>query len=225
VSDDPSSKEFTGRLYADFVDSLDEELELALDDDRLSPDSPAHEAEGELVTLQDWAVQQGLTVGVLFEGRDGECEVSISDEEQHWRFTMRIQDPLTQGKLSPMDLESRRRWEQYTKAKEVMLERTPIPEAHWWIVEADDKRRARLNCIHHLLGQIPYEELPHDPVVLPARVHQPEHSRRPVRGETFRCRRCIRTRTPGEPLRVKFTRSGSPGVLVTPAVSRTPGSI
>src|SRR5262249_19029485 len=101
---------------------------------------------------------------------------SISDEEQHWRFTMRLHDPLKQWKFSPMDLESRRRWEAYPKAKEVMLERTNIPEARWWIVEADDKRRARLNCIHHLLKQIPYEDIPHAEISLPAREHHPDYS-------------------------------------------------
>ena len=102
---------------------------------------------------------------------------SITDEEQHFRFKARIRDPLKQWKLSPMDLESRRRWEQYTKAKEAMLERTHIPEARWWIVEGDDKKRARLNCIHHLLTQIPYREVPHPKVVLPKRVHNPNYSR------------------------------------------------
>ena len=86
---------------------------------------------------------------------------SITDEEQNLRFLMRIKDPLKQWKLSPMDLESRRRWEQYTKAKEEMLERTHLPEARWWIVEAVDKKRARLNCIHHLLQQIPYAGVHH----------------------------------------------------------------
>jgi len=105
---------------------------------------------------------------------------SISDEEQHLRFQMRIHDPIKQWKLSPMDLESRRRWESYTKAKEAMLERTHIPEAPWWIVEADDKKRARLNCIHHLLTQIPYEDVPRAPVVLPDRVHNPDYLRAPV---------------------------------------------
>jgi polyphosphate kinase 2 len=104
---------------------------------------------------------------------------SITDEVQHLRFKVRIEEPLKQWKLSPMDLESRRRWEQYTKAKEAMLEHTHIPEARWWIVEAVDKKRARLNCIHHLLSQIPYEEVPREPVVLPARVHNPEYIRAP----------------------------------------------
>src|SRR5262249_4479783 len=96
---------------------------------------------------------------------------SITDQEQHQRFMMRIRDPLKQWKLSPMDLESRRRWEQYTKAKEIMLARTHIPEARWWVVEAVDKRRARLNCIHHLLTLIPTGEVFHEPVTLPPREH------------------------------------------------------
>jgi polyphosphate kinase len=110
---------------------------------------------------------------------------SISDDEQHLRFTMRMRDPLKQWKLSPMDLESRRRWEQYTKAKEEMLRRTNIPEAPWWIVEADDKKRARLNCIAHLLSQFDYEEVPREPVVLPARVHHPDYSRGRLPSEMY----------------------------------------
>jgi len=110
---------------------------------------------------------------------------SITDDEQHLRFMMRIRDPLKQWKLSPMDLESRRLWEQYTKAKEAMLERTHIAEAPWWIVEADDKKRARLNCIHHLLHQIPYDEVAHDPVALPERVHNPDYLRGPIPKEMY----------------------------------------
>jgi len=110
---------------------------------------------------------------------------SITDEEQHMRFTMRIHDPLKQWKLSPMDMESRRRWEQYTTAKETMLERTHIPEAPWWIIEAVDKKKARLNCIHHLLSQIPYAEIEREPVVLPERVHNPDYLRHPVPEEMF----------------------------------------
>lgn len=110
---------------------------------------------------------------------------SITDEEQHFRFTMRIEDPLKQWKLSPMDLESRVRWESYTRAKEQMLERTNIPEARWWVVEADDKKRARLNCIHHLLEQIPYREVEHPPIALPARTHHPDYQRHPVPREMY----------------------------------------
>ena len=110
---------------------------------------------------------------------------SITDDEQQFRFLMRIHDPLKQWKLSPMDVQSRSRWEQYTKAKEAMLERTHIPEAPWWVVEAVDKKRARLNCIHHLLSQIPCEPIAHEPVVLPPRVRNPDYHRGPVPKEIY----------------------------------------
>lgn len=110
---------------------------------------------------------------------------SISDEEQHLRFLGRAHDPLKQWKLSPMDLESRRRWELYTKAKEVMLERTHIEEAPWHIVEAVDKKKARLNCIHHLLKQMPYEEIKRPVIELPARVHHDDYVRQPVPKNMF----------------------------------------
>ncbi len=110
---------------------------------------------------------------------------SITDDVQQLRFLMRIHDPLKQWKLSPMDVESRSRWEGYTQAKEAMLERTHIPEAPWWIVEAVDKKRARLNCIHHLLGQIPYQEVARPPVVLPPRVRNPEYHRGPIPKEMY----------------------------------------
>jgi polyphosphate kinase 2 len=110
---------------------------------------------------------------------------SITDEEQNLRFLMRIHDPLKQWKLSPMDLESRRRWEMYTKAKEEMLERTNIPDARWWVVEGVDKKRARLNCIHHLLQQIPYEDVPHEQIVMPKREHKPDYTRHPVPHELY----------------------------------------
>jgi len=105
---------------------------------------------------------------------------SISDEEQSARFLARIHDPLKQWKLSPMDLESRRRWEDYTRAKEVMLERTHIAEAPWWVVQAVDKKRARLNCIHHLLEQFDYHEVEHQPVHLPPRERREDYFRNPV---------------------------------------------
>jgi polyphosphate kinase 2 (PPK2 family) len=108
---------------------------------------------------------------------------SITDAEQEARFRARIEDPLKQWKLSPMDLESRTRWEAYTQVKEILLERTHIPEAPWWVVEAVDKKRARLNCIGHLLGQLPYEEVQRPQVVLPKRVHHPDYVRHPVPAE------------------------------------------
>ena len=105
---------------------------------------------------------------------------SITDEEQYLRFLGRIHDPLKQWKLSPMDLESRRRWEEYTKAKEVMLKRSNIKEARWWVVQAVDKKRARLNCIDHLLKQFPYKEVQRSAVTLPARERQEHYSRQAV---------------------------------------------
>jgi polyphosphate kinase len=110
---------------------------------------------------------------------------SITDEEQHIRFLGRIHDPLKQWKLSPMDLESRRRWEEYTKAKEVMLERTHIPEARWWVVQAVDKKRARLNCIAHLLKQFPYREIPKPVIELPERERHEHYSRQAVPGDMY----------------------------------------
>jgi polyphosphate kinase 2 len=105
---------------------------------------------------------------------------SITDDEQHLRFLGRIHDPLKQWKLSPMDLESRRRWEAYTKAKEAMLERTHIDVAPWWVVQAVDKKKARLNCIEHLLSLMPYAEVPREPIELPGRVRNPDYIRQPV---------------------------------------------
>jgi polyphosphate kinase 2 len=284
------------RMKAEIADSFDEELELEMDESRLEmlladmSDHPEREAldrrlyfrelfrlQHELVILQDWVVQQGLKVAVLFEGRDSagkggaikritqrlnprvcrvvalpapserertqwyfqryvshlpaageialfdrswynragvervmgfctedECEeffrsvpefermlvrsgiilvkywFSITDEEQQFRFQMRINDPLKQWKLSPMDVESRRRWEDYTRAKEDMLERTHIAEAPWWVVEAVDKKKARLNCIGHLLTQIPYREVERPAVVLPERVRHADYERHPI---------------------------------------------
>lgn len=102
---------------------------------------------------------------------------SITDDEQEFRFRCRINDPLKQWKLSPMDLESRRRWEDYTRAKEVMLERTHIPEAPWWVVPAVNKKKARLNCIHHLLHQVPYGAVERQPISLPEREHHEGYAR------------------------------------------------
>ncbi|MGR3760598.1 polyphosphate kinase 2 [Roseobacteraceae bacterium NS-SX3] len=110
---------------------------------------------------------------------------SITDEEQQLRFMMRIHDPMKQWKLSPMDLESRIRWEQYTRAKEEMFERTNIPEAPWYIVEGNDKKRERLNCIEHLLTMIPYEEVPQGKVTLPDREYNPDYERQVLPDELY----------------------------------------
>jgi polyphosphate kinase len=95
---------------------------------------------------------------------------SVSDTEQERRFQARLTDPTKRWKLSPMDLEARDRWVEFSRAKDVMFAATDIPQAPWWVVEADVKRRARLNVITHLLGQIPYEDLtPEAPLRLPPR--------------------------------------------------------
>jgi len=283
------------RFEEDLVDAYDEELEMEIDDRVLDgPDAFTPEArrlrrayfselfrlQGELVKLQDWIVQTGHRLVVIFEGRDAAgkggaikritqrlnprvCRVaalpapsnrertqwyfqryvahlpaggemvlfdrswynragvervmgfcsdeeyeeffrsvpefekmlvksgiqivkywfSITDEEQEIRFQARIYDPLKQWKLSPMDLESRRRWEAYTLAKGVMLQRSHHPEAPWWVVQAVDKKRARLNCIHHLLSQVPYQEVEHPTIALPERVHNEDYIRQPVPAE------------------------------------------
>ncbi|NJO23519.1 MAG: polyphosphate kinase 2 [Sphingomonadales bacterium] len=110
---------------------------------------------------------------------------SITDDEQHFRSMMRIHDPLKQWKLSPIDLESPLRWEAYTRAKEVMLERTHIPEAPWFVVEAVEKKKARLNCIRHLLSQVPYQEVKRPPIYLPPRAQNPDYHRSPIPKEMY----------------------------------------
>jgi polyphosphate kinase 2 len=289
--------ELMRRIRNDLIDSYDEELEMELEDRTVAELTGAEvpvrteqdkenrrqyfrelfRLQGELVKLQDWVVNTGHKVVILFEGRDAAgkggvikritqrlnprvCRVSalpapsdrertqwyfqryvshlpaagemvlfdrswynragvervmgfctdeqyeeffrtvpefekmlvssgiqlikywfsISDEEQQSRFLGRIHDPLKQWKLSPMDLESRSRWEDYTKAKEIMLERTHIAQAPWWVVQADDKKKARLNCIHHLLEQMPYGETEHPAIVLPERVRHEDYVRHAV---------------------------------------------
>jgi polyphosphate kinase 2 len=109
---------------------------------------------------------------------------SVSDEEQERRFHARILDPAKRWKLSPMDLESRNRWEEYSKAKDEMFAHTNIPEAPWFTVEADDKLRSRLNCIHHILRKIPYEDITPEPFELPPR-NPAKGYLRPPRNEQF----------------------------------------
>ena len=105
---------------------------------------------------------------------------SVSDEEQERRFRTRVDDPTRRWKLSGMDLESRRRYVDYSRAKDEMFVHTDMPEAPWWVVEADDKRRARINCIAHLLGTVPWEYREPDPIELPER-QADEGYRRPDR--------------------------------------------
>ena len=110
---------------------------------------------------------------------------SVSDEEQERRFQKRIRDPRKRWKLSPMDLESRTRWLDYSRAKDEMFRYTDTKQAPWWVVDADSKPRARLNCIRHLLSQIPYEDLTPDPVVLKPRDEGRGYVRPPIDEQAF----------------------------------------
>jgi polyphosphate kinase 2 len=112
--------------------------------------------------------------------------LEVGQEEQERRFEARIEDPLRQWKLSPMDLESYARWYAYSRARDMMLEATDTKDAPWHIVPSDDKRRARLNCIAHLLSLVPYKEVPHDKVKLPRRSTKGEYDDQAVlEGRTF----------------------------------------
>ena len=110
---------------------------------------------------------------------------SVSDEEQEKRFQARIHDPTKRWKLSPMDLESRARWQEYSKAKDMMFAHSDIKQAPWYVVEADNKRLARLNCISHLLSMVPYEDLTPEPIVLPERQDTGGYIRPPIGDQTF----------------------------------------
>jgi polyphosphate kinase 2 len=112
--------------------------------------------------------------------------LEVGQEEQQRRFEARIEDPLRQWKLSPMDVESYARWYAYSRARDMMLEATDTKDAPWYIVRSDNKRRARLNCISHLLGLIPYKEVPQDEVKLPKRLTKDEYDdQETLQGRTF----------------------------------------
>jgi polyphosphate kinase len=110
---------------------------------------------------------------------------SVSDEEQEKRFKDRIKDPTKRWKISPMDLESRKRWVEYSRAKDQMFLYTHLPESPWWVVNSDNKERARLNCIHHLLGMIPFEDLTPPPLELPPRQKDTGYVRPPLNSQMF----------------------------------------
>ena len=110
---------------------------------------------------------------------------SVSDDEQERRFQARLIDPTKQWKLSPMDLESRARWMEYSKAKDTMFSFTDTKQSPWYVVEADEKKRARLNCIAHLLGMISFEDLTPEPIKLPPRQQHKGYVRPPITDQTF----------------------------------------
>jgi len=110
---------------------------------------------------------------------------SISDDEQETRFQNRIKDKTKRWKLSEMDMESRAKWVEYSKAKDIMFAHTDIKQAPWYVVNADDKRRARLNCINHLLSLIPYDDIPHEEISLPPRQREVGYVRPPIEDQNF----------------------------------------
>jgi polyphosphate kinase 2 len=110
---------------------------------------------------------------------------SVSDTEQERRFQDRIAKPTKRWKLSPLDLESRKRWMEYSRAKDEMFAHTDIKQAPWYVVNSDDKKRSHLNCIHHLLSMIPYEDLTPEPMVLPPRQEDTGYVRPPMTDQTF----------------------------------------
>jgi len=110
---------------------------------------------------------------------------SVSDAEQERRFQARVNDPMRRWKLSPIDLQSRERWVEYSRAKDDMFAATDIKQAPWYVVDADDKRRARLNCISHLLSMIPYEDVLPPPLELPKRQGDEHYVRPPISDQTF----------------------------------------
>ena len=110
---------------------------------------------------------------------------SVSDEEQERRFSSRLKEPHKRWKLSPMDLESRSRWQQYSKAKDDNFAHTDIKQAPWYVVHSDIKKHARLNCIRHLLSMIPYEDLTPEPITLPRRTPDQGYVRPPMTDQTF----------------------------------------
>jgi polyphosphate kinase 2 len=110
---------------------------------------------------------------------------SISDDEQEKRFQARLEDPTKRWKLSPMDVEARSRWVDYSKAKDEMFKYTDTKHSPWYVVEGDDKKRARLNCISHLLSMIPYKDLTPEPIKLPPRQKNKGYIRPPMESQTF----------------------------------------
>ena len=110
---------------------------------------------------------------------------SVSDKEQERRFQDRIDDPTKRWKLSPMDMGARTKWVEYSKAKDEMFKYTDIKQAPWWVVTSDDKKRARLNCISHLLSMIPFQDLTPEPMILPQRQEDAGYVRPPITDQTF----------------------------------------
>jgi len=143
--------------------------------------------QAELVKLQEWVRTEGARLVVLVEDVIllRKYWFSVSDTEQEHRFHSRLEDPLRRWKLSPMDLESITRWEDYSRAKDEMFVHTDIPEAPWYVVDSADKRRARINMIAHLLSTLTYHDVQPRPLELPRRPASQGYIRAPRESQTF----------------------------------------
>jgi len=185
----PTEKEKTQWYFQRYIAHLPAAGEMVLFD-RSWYNRPVVERVMEFCTMEEY--QEFLRSCPQFERmiiRSGIILIkywfSVSDEEQERRFQDRINDPRKRWKLSKIDLESRDKWVEYSKAKDEMFAYTDIKQAPWFVVEADDKRRARLNCIHHLLSMIPYEDLTPRPITLPPRQDDKGYIRPPITDQTF----------------------------------------
>ncbi len=172
----PSDREKTQWYFQRYVEQLPAAGEVVLFDRSWYNRAGVERVMG---FATDDQVEEFLRAAPLFEEmlrRDGITLVkywfSVSDEEQERRFQRRLDTPTKRWKLSPMDIESRNRWQDYSHAKDLMFARTDTAVSPWWVVDADDKRHARLNCISHLLSLLPYEDLTPPPLSLPPRPEQ-----------------------------------------------------
>jgi polyphosphate kinase 2 len=179
----PSARERTQWYFQRYVDQLPAGGEMVLFDRSWYNRAGVERVMGFCTDQEYWEFLRSVPEFERMLQRSGIQLVkywfSVSDTEQERRFQARIDDPTKQWKLSPMDLYSRSRWVEYSKAKDIMMEHTSTAESPWWEVDADDKRRARLNCIHHLLSLVPYAQVPREPVVLPPRQEDSGYRRPP----------------------------------------------
>ncbi|MEA2717824.1 MAG: polyphosphate kinase [Actinomycetota bacterium] len=179
----PSARERTQWYFQRYVDQLPAGGEMVLFDRSWYNRAGVERVMGFCTDQEYWEFLRSVPEFERMLQRSGIQLVkywfSVSDTEQERRFQARIDDPTKQWKLSPMDLYSRSRWVEYSRAKDIMMEHTSTAESPWWEVDADDKRRARLNCIHHLLSLVPYAQVPREPVVLPPRQEDPGYRRPP----------------------------------------------
>lgn len=187
--DRPTEREQTQWYFQRYVPHLPAGGEIVLFDRSWYNRALVERVMGFCTDEQYWQFMQSCPQFERLLIRDGIILVkywfSVSDEEQERRFQARAHDIRRRWKLSPMDLEARRRWVAYSKAKDTMFEYTDTKVSPWWVVNSDDKKRARLNTIHHLLSMAPYEDIMPGPIELPAREDEELYVRMPYEEQTF----------------------------------------